>query len=371
MTLLTLEALDADDGDCLILHYGTAKQPARILIDGGRSKVYANTLQPHLEALRKHYHLGSTDPLPIELAVLSHVDADHIGGLLALTAKLVEAKTSHEPLPWRIRRLWMNDFDEKLHNNEAAQIQSLAPSSAVEVQAVAASVAQGRLLRDRVTQLAIEVNSEFDSGFAARPDDAVMELELGEVKITVLAPSAAKLKAFEQEWDRALKAILAGQKKLPSTDALVTNAASIVLLVESSHRRILLTGDATSEDILEGLKVAGLLDGKHPFDVDILKVEHHGAEGNCSLELFQSVRARHYVISANGQNGNPDTATLDRLWEARGAEHAEWTLHVTFAADEVPAFRAWCERHPGIRVEHRGAKARSISIELGDERLFA
>ena len=183
------------------------------------------------------------------------------------------------------------------------------------------------------------------------------------------------MRVFEEQWDRALKAILAGKtgKDVSSPDALVTNSASIVLLVESGGRRLLLTGDASSEDILAGLEAAGLLDGKRPYDVDILKVQHHGAEGNCSEDFFRKVHARHYVISANGKSGNPDPETLERLWAARGADCADWTLHVTFdvtfAKNEIPHFAAWHKAHPEARVEYRAEKARGVAIDLGDEHL--
>lgn len=369
MTLLTLEALDADDGDCLLLHHGSAAEPAHILIDGGRKKVFTNALRPRLEELRDRHELGSTETLPIELAVLTHVDADHIAGLLALTRELVDAKESDDPLPWQICELWLNGFNRKVGDDEAATIQSLAKDKPTEIQAMAASVQQGLDLDDDADRLGIPVNSEFER-FVARPDDAVMELPWDDLKITVLAPSVTQMKAFEREWDAALQAMLRDEQ--PSPNAAAINGASVVLLVEPTRgegRRILLTGDAYSEHIIAGLEIAGMLDGGAPFLVDILKVPHHGAEGNCSLALFEKVHARHYVISANGQHHNPDNATLDRLWQARGADCADWTLHVTFAADEVPAFRAWCEAHPGIQIEHRAAGARRISIELGDEHL--
>jgi len=142
-----------------------------------------------------------------------------------------------------------------------------------------------------------------------------------------------------------------------------------VCLVESGKHRLLLTGDARAEDILTGLETAGLLGGGAPYEVDIFKVPHHGAQGNCPQELFEQVHARHYVISANGKSGNPDPETLERLWAARGADCASWTLHVTFTADEVPHFKAWHKAHPEARVEHCAAKARGISIHLGDEHI--
>ena len=46
--LLTLEALNAEEGDCLLLSCGTAAEPQHILVDGGPRATYANSLRPRL-----------------------------------------------------------------------------------------------------------------------------------------------------------------------------------------------------------------------------------------------------------------------------------------------------------------------------------
>ena len=49
--LFTLEALPAEEGDCLLLHWGTREKPKIALIDGGPGRVYENDLRPRLEEL--------------------------------------------------------------------------------------------------------------------------------------------------------------------------------------------------------------------------------------------------------------------------------------------------------------------------------
>jgi hypothetical protein len=52
--VFTLEALQANDGDCLILHYQktAAATPVRVLIDGGSAGVYNTILKPRIDQLR-------------------------------------------------------------------------------------------------------------------------------------------------------------------------------------------------------------------------------------------------------------------------------------------------------------------------------
>ena len=83
--IFKLEVLRARHGDCLLLHYGTKTKPGLALIDGGPPKVYKPFLRPRLEELRAERGLDEADPLMIDLMMLSHIDEDHVAGLLELT----------------------------------------------------------------------------------------------------------------------------------------------------------------------------------------------------------------------------------------------------------------------------------------------
>ena len=50
--LFSLEALKAEHGDCLLLHWGTASARRTLLIDGGPRGVYQDALRPRLMQLR-------------------------------------------------------------------------------------------------------------------------------------------------------------------------------------------------------------------------------------------------------------------------------------------------------------------------------
>jgi glyoxylase-like metal-dependent hydrolase (beta-lactamase superfamily II) len=86
--VFTLEALQANDGDCLILHYQktAAGKPTRVLIDGGSAGVYSSVLKPRLDQLR------AGKPLDLRMVMVSHIDADHITGILDLLKALAQLK---------------------------------------------------------------------------------------------------------------------------------------------------------------------------------------------------------------------------------------------------------------------------------------
>ena len=97
--MFTLEALQAKHGDSLLLHYGDPADPKLVVIDGGPNKIWIPTLKPRLEAIRDDLTPGAA--LPIRLLMVSHIDDDHINGVLDMTSELVEANDNHEPLPFR------------------------------------------------------------------------------------------------------------------------------------------------------------------------------------------------------------------------------------------------------------------------------
>ena len=106
MSVVTLEALNAEHGDCLLLHWGERLVPHFLLIDGGPGNdTFINLLRPRLEQLRQRFAAGG--PLPLPLVITSHIDDDHIGGLLALLQSLDRSSRDLA----RIDCLWHNSFD--------------------------------------------------------------------------------------------------------------------------------------------------------------------------------------------------------------------------------------------------------------------
>ena len=115
-----LEALEAKQGDALLLHYGKDSDPKLIVIDGGPSGVYAGSLKPRLDEIKQER--SPDDPLPIRMVMVSHMDDDHINGILQMVNQLVGLKERHKPLPYDIITLWHNSFDDLLGNGAGALV---------------------------------------------------------------------------------------------------------------------------------------------------------------------------------------------------------------------------------------------------------
>jgi hypothetical protein len=381
--MLVLEALRAKHGDALLLHSGTPDAPQLVVIDGGPPGVYNDALKPRLEKLRKERRLEETAPLDIALMMVSHIDADHIAGILQLVGKLKELADAKSPRPWKIRRFWHNSFDDIIGNDDvsvasAASVVSVASVGDLlrpEGSLVLASVGQGRELRKLLDALNLAGNPPFKGLVRAGHEP----ITVGDLALTVVAPSEENLLALQEDWDKKIKPILKKEKddaaraeSAAYVDRSVYNLSSIVVLVESQGKRLFLTGDGRGDHTLEGLKAARLLDADGRIEVDVLKLPHHGSDRDVEADYFATIRARHYVISADGKFTNPDLDTLRMISAARPDD--DFTIHLTYPTDrfnvpevgeEVGRFFA-TEQAAGrrYRVETRQPDDLTLRLEL-------
>ena len=74
--MFKIEMLPAGHGDCLWIEYGSKEDPFRILIDGGTTGTY--------KRLKKRLENLSEEDRKFELLIVTHIDADHIAGILKL-----------------------------------------------------------------------------------------------------------------------------------------------------------------------------------------------------------------------------------------------------------------------------------------------
>ena len=320
--MFVLECLDAKHGDSLILHYGKKTKPKYVLIDGGPAGTYSQRLKPRLEELRGK---AGNQPLMIELGMVSHIDADHITGIIDLFKDLTKQASPDKRLV-EFKKFWHNSLahlvaDVSIASTAAVQEKLVASTELAipQVEAasdhddhrsslILASVKQGADLEKLLVPLGLQENTPFSGPVKSGRTDPIA---LGDLSLTVIWPDAGRLSALKKEWKAQTSSIVAA-----FTDNSVANRSAIVAIAECEGKSILLTGDARGDDLLVGLEAAGKLkDGKCRFDV--LKMPHHGSSHNMTMEFLRVVLADIYVFSADGKHDNPDAETLNMLMEAR------------------------------------------------------
>jgi hypothetical protein len=334
-----LEALQANDGDCLLLHYAAAGAPAgnvtRVLIDGGSKGVYSSVLKPRIDELR------GQQPLDLRMVMVSHIDLDHITGIVDLFKALSEQQQAGADPFCQIRTLWFNAF-EQVHGEThptvaAASAASLGgpqiPGLDGQTQAVVASIPQGNQLRRLATDLLIPLNEGAGAPLVIPLAAGRRTVPIAEgLTFTILAPPKSQLDRLEQDWKKA-KADNPADPAAQTADYLnntVPNMSSIVVVAEAavpgqSAKRMLLTGDARGDVILTALDTAGLSNGGR-CHFDLLKVQHHGSNHSTTQDFFERVTADRYVISGNGRHGIPHPDALGWLSAARHGQAYETFL---------------------------------------------
>ena len=161
---MRIEMLPALHGDCLFVEYGDAKRTRRLLIDGGPIGAFA-ALQDRMDAL-------PPGDRRFELMVLSHVDTDHIEGIVRLFA-------NPKPWPFVVKDVWFNGW------RHLEQAHGLLGGRQGEF----FSALLARRLDDGCW------NGAFNGDAVVVGEDAALPERLlaGGMKLTLLSPTVAKL----------------------------------------------------------------------------------------------------------------------------------------------------------------------------------
>jgi len=362
--MFRMRVVQAEFGDCFLLEYGSAVAPRFLLVDGGPPDTWELHLESELAGIAQ---VGGA----LDLVMLSHVDNDHIVGLLDLLARL--RADGAAPLIG-VGGIWHNSFGRTVDVDgtlgprlRAATMNAASVQSAVAVN----GIAEGNALRLAAQALGIPLNAGFPGDLVCA-DDHPQPVLLDNLKLTVVGPTRANLDELRAQWETWLAAhedaVADGDPQvMANSDRSVPNLSSIVVLAEADGKRVLCTGDGRSDHLLQGLGQAGLLDAGGAVHVDVLKVAHHGSDRNATRKFFRLVTADTYVLSANGKDDNPDLATLIWIVEEAGKQGRQIEL---FATNDTPSLRELvAERDPavnGYTLTVMDPGVHSTTIELAD-----
>jgi hypothetical protein len=286
--------------------------------------------------------------------MVSHIDDDHIDGIIRLTRQLLEEIEEEGRGSYKIKTMWHNAFDDLIGNRaedlrtasrDAVQAASVGGSLVDQdlvrhdTALVIASINQGRTLRDNATLLGLHPPL-----LVAEADEQPRNFGDG-LTLRLCGPLRAQLEELHAEWEEHLEKLeregkLDQAEAAAFVDSSAANLASIVVLAESEHgKTMLLTGDARADFLVESLEAQGLLDDDGRLHVDLFKLPHHGSDRNVERSTFRQITADHYVVSGDGKHGNPEVKTFELLFAGRedaGLLGQPFTLHLTY---DPKAFR--------------------------------
>lgn len=345
--MLRLIVVQAQFGDCLLLQSSDGDKATLVLVDGGTSQTYEKDLKPTIEALLHKER-------KIDLVVLSHIDNDHILGLLDLFEDIKINKESKNGQVIHVGSLWHNSFSDIMGENrnnsllmrklflskEFSAITLKSNKMHIPVIDALKGVGEGRDLRKLAQSLRIRINSQFGGDqIVARDKDKTVKV--GNMTFSIIGPTQKnldKLRKIWNDWLRKHPKISVDNSEfqvLRALDASIANLSSIMFIVEYHGKKILFTGDGLGDDAVDMISERGLLDPEGGYHIDVMKVPHHGSERNASVEFFNIVTADTYVISANGRDDNPSLATLKWIIESKRKKNKIIKIFLTNRTDKT------------------------------------
>lgn len=292
--MLELYMYNAGKGDCIRIRYGDGHNINNIIIDSGVVR-FGSRFQSICDGIRES---GEN----IDLFILTHVDDDHIGGILSSLrcnwrCPVAEVRMNHTGMG-----LLGNAQLSTRHNDEVyarLQTQGIRISSMMAGDAI---VVAGATLNTLL------------------PNKLIVDDNRSNTPL-----------AYLRDYGKSLKDLT----KAPITraDTSINNRNSIVFIFEYSGKRILFTGDAWAKDIVDVLD-----HGIQHFD--IIKLPHHGAVGNVSEELLNRIESDCFLICTDGVM-HPDKQTIAKIHArypyARIYSPANWWQKGFFTADDDQA----------------------------------
>lgn len=251
---MIIKVFPSDKGDCLLLSSSTKN----ILIDGGMSDSFKKDVSAELGKLR-------TAKKKLDLVCVSHIDEDHIAGILQMIEDEVQwrvfdfqskngnahVKKPKNARPPVITGIWHNAFNEVLKKNTgaieetlASQANVLSASSNKLVQGVgelAQSVRQAIQLsqRLRADQLNIPLNKQPGStdGKLMMFRKGQPAFKFGTLAFHIIAPFEVDLKNLRNDWNTWLenntKALESIKKKVEKDQPFLSTSTATPQLFEA------------------------------------------------------------------------------------------------------------------------------------------
>ena len=329
-TFFHLDMLPAGHGDSLWIEYGDDATTSRLLVDCGTEGTFA-TLQRRIGAM-------PAEARAFELFILSHIDADHIGGAIPLVAD--------KTLGIRFGDIWFNGWKHLPQDHLNAR--------------------QGEVFTLLVDRNDLPWNRWRDGKAIMVDGDTLPTCTLPSgMQLTLLSPTRDKLAALALKWAKEIKelGLSAGESKdferflgrtvssstdVPKLAATVftpdnapANGSSIAVLAEYRGKSALLAADAHAPVLVASIGQLLKQRGQSKLHLDAFKLSHHASRNNVSVELMALLDCKNYLVSTDGKHFNhPDREAIARVIQHGGANPTLWfnfttSLNVVWATPEL------------------------------------
>ncbi|MCF6129326.1 MBL fold metallo-hydrolase [Flavobacterium sp. AS60] len=313
---MTIRFLKAFKGDSILITYEDSKSRKRnILIDGGTGPTYYESKSRKKGELNDVIDLIKEIDEKIDLLILTHIDDDHIGGILKWFSTDKEA---HE----LITNIWFNsgktiaNYFESEENNE------------LEIDSEIFGDNYTGIGQSKTFETYIEDNNIWEKKIILKG----CKVEIDNIQIEILSPTKEKLykllkefkrpkhdyfsSAGDSDWNIALSELINDEKRNDFSfdeDKSVANGSSIAFILTYEERKFIFLADSHPSVIIEALNDLGY-SKENPIISELLKISHHASSRNTNRELLEIIETKNYVISSDGTcDGLPNKRTISRI----------------------------------------------------------
>lgn len=298
---MKVKFLQAGNGDSIWISFPDENNITRnILIDGGIGRTYQykdkkkktviGDLQKTLQEIRA---IGENSK--IDLLILTHVDDDHIGGLLKWFSKDKTFNNLVGKIWFNSSRLITNAFDheEIPENNLQLDIKN----------DLFTSYKQGKDFEELAQTMGLLHGSLIMTG-QMHP--------FYNSELRILSPGREKLEKLLHKWEieeesrytaksndygRTIAEHMVADSY--QEDDAVHNGSSIAFIFTYGGKNYLFLADAHPGEIVKGLNHFGY-NSETKLAAEFVKLSHHGSKGNTSNELLNLINSNYFIISSDG-----------------------------------------------------------------------
>ena len=295
---IKFEFLKAGNGDCILI---STSEGTNILIDGGLTSTY--------DDIKTKLRTKKT----LDLVVLTHVDNDHICGLIALLRKSEENRK-------KINTLWFNSFESIYVDDESTD--NIGASQGI--------------LFEKLIQKYKHILHKGDIYLRDSKEMNIYSIKQ-DIKLILLSPLKCDLEKFKIDWQEdkeKMKAKFCNGRRSENisssykdTDSSINNRTSIAFIFKYREDNYLFLGDAHIDVINDSLQELGY-SKTNRLKLKFVKLSHHGSEKNINRTFLDLIDCQQFVILTNGTKFNhPSKCTLELIYKYQDEKEIEFLFN--------------------------------------------
>jgi beta-lactamase superfamily II metal-dependent hydrolase len=286
---LTINIIQANSGDSFLISYtGNDSKNHYLLIDGGIENTFKYGIKQLIDTIDE-----------IDYTFITHVDNDHIGGILKLL--------DNESYSRKLKCIYFNTG----HLIKSEESNLISENDGINLINKINSIGKITSNKQEITTKTVLDNFGLSISFLSPNLEEIQNFNkhytLPKIDESLLISEESVIHSVE-----TIEELSKNKFKEKSNDADFANSVSLALLISYDNKSLLFLGDAKDNVLIENIKKLGY-SNKNRLNLDILKISHHGSKFHTSNEFLDLIDCNKFIVSTNGRYGHPKKEVLARI----------------------------------------------------------